>query len=42
MSDINKEKEYKQQIIEMLESEHWEYKTTLAHSFTKRGYKKLL
>ena len=42
MSDINKEKELKQQIIEMLESEHWEYKTTLSNQLRKRGYKRLL
>ena len=43
MSDINKEKELKQQIIEMLESEHWEYKPCLNRKgLNKRGYKKLI
>lgn len=42
MSDINKEKELKQQIIDMLKGDEWEYKTTISYNLKKRGYKKLI
>ena len=43
MSDINKEKELKHQIVEMLEGDEWEYKPCLNRkSLNKRGYKRLI